>query len=669
MKVKRYVSFYILLPIVLEFLIEALSRKSLIAAVKDAINSPLLFAFNTLIIMLTLSIAMFFKREVFALTTISVVWVIFGIVNFVILHFRVTPFSAVDFTLIKSAISVSSHYLNLFTIAMIIVAIFVVLIGLICLFRKAPVNEQHGYRKIIFSILCCLTLGVAIIVLHRSSNSVQALSTHYTNISEAYENYGFAYCFANSILDTGIKKPEDYSKQSVKKITKALKDEKNTDKRPNIIFIQLESFFDVGYEKNLQFSEDPLPVFHSLQKKYSSGLVTVPTVGAGTVNTEFEILTGMRQHDFGVSEYPYKTVLKSKTSESICTDLKKLGYSTHAVHNNEATFYGRNTVFSNIGFDTFCSMEYMNGLTDSPNGWSNDDVLSREIMKTLDSTSGPDFTMAITVQSHGKYDGIALDDPTIKVTGAPERKEQAYEYYVNEIHEVDRMIDTLIKELSNRKEETVLVLYGDHLPSLDIQKDDLSNANLYQTQYVVWDNMNLKKKTKNLHAYQLYAEVLDRIQIHEGMITKYHQQTKHRSKLYLTGLTTLSYDLLYGDNYAYDGENPFKQTELQMGTEPVKLTSVQKTKSGYRVVGSGFTPYCKVYYDGTLVESEWISSGCLQLQDEFELDEADKKDSGEPETEVTEPRDVPNAFVVEVQSDDGVVLSSTQAYPASQVKK
>lgn len=669
MKVKRYVSFYILLPIVLEFLIEALSRKSLIAAVKYAINSPLLFAFNTLIIMLTLSIAMFFKREVFALTTISVVWVIFGIVNFVILHFRVTPFSAVDFTLIKSAISVSSHYLNLFTIAMIIVAIFVVLIGLICLFRKAPVNEQHGYRKIIFSILCCLTLGVAIIVLHRSSNSVQALSTHYTNISEAYENYGFAYCFANSILDTGIKKPEDYSKQSVKKITKALKDEKNTDKRPNIIFIQLESFFDVGYEKNLQFSEDPLPVFHSLQKKYSSGLVTVPTVGAGTVNTEFEILTGMRQHDFGVSEYPYKTVLKSKTSESICTDLKKLGYSTHAVHNNEATFYGRNTVFSNIGFDTFCSMEYMNGLTDSPNGWSNDDVLSREIMKTLDSTSGPDFTMAITVQSHGKYDGIALDDPTIKVTGAPERKEQAYEYYVNEIHEVDRMIDTLIKELSNRKEETVLVLYGDHLPSLDIQKDDLSNANLYQTQYVVWDNMNLKKKTKNLHAYQLYAEVLDRIQIHEGMITKYHQQTKHRSKLYLTGLTTLSYDLLYGDNYAYDGKNPFKQTELQMGTEPVKLTSVQKTKSGYRVVGSGFTPYCKVYYDGTLVESEWISSGCLQLQDEFELDEADKKDSGEPETEVTEPRDVPNAFVVEVQSDDGVVLSSTQAYPASQVKK
>ena len=74
-----------------------------------------------------------------------------------------------------------------------------------------------------------------------------------------------------------------------------------------------------------------------------------------------------------------------------------------------------------------------------------------------------------------------------------------------------------------------------------------------------------------------------------------------------------------------------------------------------------------------MMERWWNPNGSVRnvcrLQDEFELDEADKKDSGEPETEVTEPRDVPNAFVVEVQSDDGVVLSSTQAYPASQVKK
>lgn len=78
------------------------------------VEQPFLFLFNVLIIMLTLSVAMYFKREIFVLVFMSVVWLLFGIVNFVILHFRVTPFSAVDFTLISSAISVSGHYLTAF---------------------------------------------------------------------------------------------------------------------------------------------------------------------------------------------------------------------------------------------------------------------------------------------------------------------------------------------------------------------------------------------------------------------------------------------------------------------------------------------------------------------------------------------------------------------------
>ncbi|MCH5268001.1 MAG: LTA synthase family protein [Lachnospiraceae bacterium] len=671
MKVKRYLGFYILLPILLEILIESFNRKSVFSAFKYLTGSPLLFLFNTLIIMLTLSIAMFFKREIFALVTIATVWVLFGVVNFVILHFRVTPFSAVDFTLIKSAISVSGHYLNLFTIAMVIFAAVVLLVGLVCLFLKAPVNTEYNHRQILFSLTFCATLGMAIVVIHRSSNSVQALSTHYTNISEAYENYGFAYCFANSILDTGIKKPENYSEESVRAVSGALDNQKSSDKHPNIIMVQLESFFDVEYVKGLRFSRDPLPNFHRLERKYSSGMITVPTVGAGTVNTEFEVLTGMRQHDFGVSEYPYKTVLKTTASESVCTDLKALGYTAHAVHNNEATFYGRNIVFSSLGFDTFSSMEFMNGLTDNLNGWCNDDVLTKEVVKTLDSTEGPDFTMVITVQSHGKYDGISMDDPDITVSGAPEGKEDAYQYYVNQLYEVDQVIGALIQELNRRQEKTVLVLYGDHLPSMELGEDDLSNGDLYQTQYVIWDNMELEKQDKDLHSFELYADVLQRIDIHEGMITKYHQQTNHGKKAYYEGLTMLSYDLLYGENYVYGGENPFVATELQMGTEKVQLTKVQKTKGKYRVIGKGFTPFCKVYYDGKQIESVWRDSGCLEIQDDFELEEKEKAEEKvkAAEDDPDDLRDVPDAFVVEVQTEDGVVLDSTEIFPASKLRK
>lgn len=675
MKVRRYLCFYILLPFLLELIIESFNRKSFFAAISYMVNNPLLFLFNTLIIMLTLSIAMFFKREIFVLSLVSSVWLVFGVANFVILQFRVTPFSAVDFMLITSAIKVSSHYFNFFSIVMMVVALVVLLAGLIALFHKAPVNDSYSHKRLLFSGVFFAVLGVAILLIHNSSNSVQALSSKYTNIAEAYEDYGFAYCFANSIIDTGISKPEDYSEESVHAVTDSLEKPENGEETPNIIIMQLESFFDISYVNGLKFSKDPLPVFHALREKYSTGLITVPTVGAGTVNTEFEVLTGIRQQDFGASEYPYKTILKSSTAESICYNLKKLGYRTHAIHNNEATFYGRNKVFANLGFDTFTSMEYMNGLQNTPNGWCRDDVLTGEIIKTMDSTRGVDFVMAITVQSHGKYSGMTDNrNDKIRVSGAPEGKEDAYQYYVNQIYEVDVMIGQLLSELEKREEKTVLVLYGDHLPSLDLESRDLKNGSLYQTQYVIWDNLGLKKQDGiTLHSYQLYAEVLKRIGIHEGTINRYHQQKDPMSEEYDSGLTTLSYDLLYGENYAYKGLNPFIATDLKMGVETIKITDVREADAlnsvaiedpeedsrVYLVKGKNFTPYSHVFYNGKKLETNYKDAETLVVTGDLEYDPAKE---GEDPSEIENPEDVPNAFVVKVMTEDGMVLSTTEAF-------
>ena len=566
-KLLSYALRYIGAPVILELVIESLNRKSVTGCIQYMLERPLLFIFNTLIIMLTVSIALFFKREIFVFTTISVVWLIFGIVNFVILQFRVTPFSAVDITLLESAISVSGHYLNPLNIAMIFLAAVLVVVSIICLYRKAPKHTHTTQKKIIVSGIAVSLIAFAIFFLRYQSNSVQALTTNYTNISEAYENYGFVYCFTNSILDTGIGEPEDYSEERVDKIISSLPEAKEvTDKKPNIIFIQLESFFDVDELKKLKLSKDAIPNFHRLQKKYSNGLLTVPTVGAGTVNTEFEVLTGMSQRDFGTSEYPYKTVLRNTTAESICYDLKKLGYQTHCVHNNEGTFYGRNKVFVNLGFDTFTSMEFMNGLEDNPNGWKKDRILTGEIIETLDSTKGPDFTLGITVQSHGKYQGFEVENALIQVLKAPDEDlKEAYQYYVNQLYEVDQMIGDLVKALEKRKEDTILVLYGDHLPSLDMEKEDLHDSNLYQTQYVIWDNMGLSRKEKNIASYQLYPEVLGRAGIHEGNITRFHQEAEWKTKSYHEDLKVLEYDMLYVEKYAFNVLLTYQPTELLMG--------------------------------------------------------------------------------------------------------
>lgn len=657
LRVRKFFAFYVFLPVILDIIIESLNRKSVFSAFSYMIDKPFLFVFNVLIIMLTLSLSMYFKREIFVLTLLSVVWLLFGVVNFVILHFRVTPFSAVDFTLISSAISVSGHYLTAFNVVMIFFAIAILVVSMICLFKRTPCFQKNATKKAyMLSTLVIFTLAAGIIVMHRSSTSVQALAENYTNISEAYENYGFVYCFANSIIDTGIRKPEDYSGESMAQIKASLKDNEKDEPevKPDIVMIQLESFFDICDVKKVSFSRDPLPNFHRLQKEYSNGQLTVPTVGAGTVNTEFEVLTGMSQHDFGVSEYPYKTVLKSKASESICNDLAQIGYTSHAVHNNTATFYGRNKVFSNLGFDTFTSVEYMNNITLNPNGWAKDDVMVDEILKTLeDDQKKPDFTFGITVQSHGKYNDVKPDskDP-VKVYNAPDGKEASYQYYVNEINEVDRMIGDLVNALDKRKKPTVLVLYGDHLPSLDLSDEDLSDGSLYETQYIIWNNYGMKEKDQDLKAYELYPEVLDQLGIHEGVITRYHQQADRSSDTYKENLKALEYDLLYGENYIYDGEAPFQATDLQMGTKPLKLADIYQKDGEYFVRGDNFTPYCKVYFDGKELESRWVDEHHLKLKDIPE-----RSDRKVDQEKSYEPDEIPNSFVVEVQNGDGVKLS------------
>lgn len=102
----------------------------------------------------------------------------------------------------------------------------------------------------------------------------------------------------------------------------------------------------------------------------------------------------------------------------------------------------------------------MNGLEDNPNGWKKDGILTGEILDTLDSTKGPDFTLGITVQSHGKYRGFETpEDAKIRVLKAPDGMEESYLYYVNQLYEVDKMIGELVGALEKRGKDHTCVVW------------------------------------------------------------------------------------------------------------------------------------------------------------------------------------------------------------------
>lgn len=618
---KQPVAVCAVISLLLNLVIEILSRRSFAETGHYIVHSPLLFLYNALIIMFTLTAVLVFKRRVFSLSIVSLLWLTCGIINCVVLSFRITPFSAVDLEILSSVKKIVKVYLSPLSMILIAVAILAVIFGLVMLWLKAPkITQQIHYIK---TIAVIAVTGVSIVFITQISLSADALESSFPNIADAYEDYGFTYCFSNSIVDRGIDKPTDYSQEYINNITSQLNKKHDTNvTKPNIIVVQLESFIDLNTLKNVQYNENPNPTFSKLKEEYSSGYVTVPSIGAGTANTEFEILTGMSLDYFGSSEYPYKTVLRDGTCESICYNLKHYGYSSHAIHNNDATFYGRNTVYSNLGFDTFTSLEYMQNVEYNVNNWAKDNILTDEVMKALKSTDGQDFVFTVTVQSHGRYPSEVID-PTQKIsqTGYKEELTNQLNYLANQIHDVDDFVNALITELNSFDEPSVVLFYGDHLPNLGITNDDLIDSNVFQTEYVIWDNLGLSKEDKDFNAFQLSSYLFDRLDLNGGVISQYHSSCADNID-YLDGLNNLEYDLLFGEKFAQNGETPYTATALHMGVDEIKVKSAYCDDEYFYVEGENFTEFSKILINGNDYDTTFISSSKLSI-DKSPVDSGD----------------------------------------------
>ncbi|MGN0361427.1 MAG: LTA synthase family protein [Bilifractor sp.] len=609
---------------ILYFIIEWISRHSFINAWEYMTGSPLVFLYNVFLIFMTMSVAFLFRRRAWVRVFVSGFWFVVGLANGIVLANRVTPFTWQDMKLLGDAKKIVTEYIPPVLFILMMAALAAGVFGLVRFFFGSP--KYQGKRNwfvdiLIPSLSIALFAFSTVLGLH-----TRVLSSYFGNLAMSYQNYGFPYCFCVTVFDTGMSKPNGYSEKLVHYIEKD-EDEKLSGKNDadtkatdtNIIFLQLESFFDPETVVNLKISEDPIPYFHKLQKEYSSGMLKVPVVGAGTVNTEFEAITGMSLAYFGAGEYPYKTVLKQECVESIPFDLKKLGYTTHAIHDNEASFYGRNAVYPNLGFDTFTSEEYMPDVSDvTETGWVKDHILTDEIMKALKSTKGSDYIYTVSVQGHGAYPTEpVISDPEITVTGA-ENKEQndySWEYYCKQIHEMDQFVQKLTETLSDYDEPVVLVMYGDHLPTMGLKQSDVEGWNLYKTPYIIWDNFGLKEQDKDIAAYQIGAEVLKRIGIYDGTLVRYHE-AERGDRYYQSNLEIMQYDMLYGDKYVYNGTSPFTPTDMQMGVVPISVSRVRKVgtdeDSIYYIYGQNFTAASRLMVNDKMInKTVFVNNGLL----------------------------------------------------------
>lgn len=649
-KIERHVYITgLIMSVLLTLLCEICGRGSILQGFQFAIQSKFAFCFDVFIIFLIWSFAVFFKRRIFYYLAVTTIWGAIGITNGVILGYRNTPFTFVDIQLAKAALAVMNNYMSQLKIIQTFGIIGIIAAVLIILFFKAPLYE--GPRKWKKNAVVTLLFIVAFAGSYQFGIKTGRLVDRFVNLNLSYKAYGVPYCFMVTLIDNGIRKPVNYSASTMEEIEKKIDsvEETEPEKTPNIIVLQLESFFDVNHMKDVEFSENPVPYFTYLKENYTSGYFRVPTYGAGTINTEFEVLSQMNKDFFGAGEYPYKSIMQNRndTCETLAYILKKEGYSTHAIHNNRATFYDRNYVYTHMGFDTFTSAEFMNNKEMTPNGWIKDKILVNEITKALDSTKKTDFVFAVSVQGHGEYPTDVtemIEDPKITLTGIDdEERANKLTYYVNEINEMDDFLKQLTDALSDYPEDVILAIYGDHLPSIDFTNDELENGSTFATEYVIWSNFDIEKEDKDIEAYQLGSNIFDKIGMHSGIMTRFHQyyEAQKSKKGYISNMKLLEYDMLYGNRYILNKQNPFKVTDMQMGTYPMTISNVEKEEDGtITVTGGEYTEYTAIYINGKRVDTEFISPEkvkCeydLQYGDEVQIVQESKTHKKLSESEI-----------------------------------
>ena len=615
------------LALLLALIVESLSRASVAKMFAYVAQHPLYFLYNALIILTSLTFSELFKHRRSALFTLCVTWIGLGTAAFMVVRERTQPFTSMDVLMLKDAVTLTTVYYTWPQIILMCGAVFLAVAAAIWVITRLPRRRHVNYTASITAVaglvilsFCLCTLGV----------SFGYFPRHFEDLVDCYNQYGFATCFTFTFGEMGVSKPDAYSTETVTGIVDEIVDadavqptatpgphvfdDDDNLAQPNIIIVQLESLFDVNTILGSAYSADPTPNFNRLSREYPSGELYVPAIGGGTANVEFEVLSGMNLDYFGAGEYPYSTILQEATCETIAYDLLEQGYATTAMHNHTATFYSRNEVYSRLGFQHFVSVEYMPYVTYTDVGWAEDIIMADEIIKAMDATDERDFVMAITVESHGKYEETYTyreGDP--EILGLPEQiSKNRFANYLHLISQTDNFVGKLIKDLETYDEPVICIFYGDHLPGLDLTADILTTGNVYASRYIIWNNYGADFEAPNLQAYRLSANLLQQLGMTGGVITTLHQSYELEPEAdsdYYDKLEMLQYDLLYGDQSAYEnGVNPYEPVDLMMGSVPIEITSVSNLYGRVLVNGQNFTEASAILIDGTVYPTAFISS-------------------------------------------------------------
>ena len=275
--------------------------------------------------------------------------------------------------------------------------------------------------------------------------------------------------------------------------------------RPPVVLVQAESFFDAR-RLHPDIPEDLLPAFEACRaSSLQWGRMDVRGRGGNTMRTEFDVLTGLTSDAVGLDwRNPYHAFAKAPV-DSLAWTLKARGYRTLCIHPFDRSFFDRDRVMPNLGFDEFWGEEAFDGRV-RDGRYIADQEVARVAESLLRSPEGL-FVFVITVANHGPWTAPA--DARRPTLGPCAREHGAHQLlgFIEGLKRSDAMLARIAAAMSGRENPGLLAFFGDHLPSLPAPFAKLGFEDR-STDYFLWRDGEGQAPRRDCAAHELQGAIL-----------------------------------------------------------------------------------------------------------------------------------------------------------------
>ena len=445
----------------------------------------------------------------------SILFFVYGIINYFVISFRGNPVTLGDFSLIRTALTVVNEYKYTIDLRFILTTVLMIgyLVFLIFYKNKRISNsveqtsgnqmhdklgDVHRFVRYLVPLIIVWSFIIVLGVVEVRYNFCYDLINRMGWDTKLQSNYnGYLLSFMADSGKVVIDTPNNYNLKYLDDYMTNLHETFDSETlnygfdrdqfqlktgnsselaktvEPNIIVIMNESFADLSVLGDFETDVDYMPYIRGLTEDTIYGNLYVSPYGGNTVFSEFEFLTGNSMAMLSTESVPYTQYLNTsiRTPSLVSTlESQMHPYSTVAIHPYSKSGYHRVDVYGSYGFDQFLSVEdfpeypiYRKFMQDEDN--------YKKVIELLEDNDDnqPMFIFNITMQNHGGY-GERTDyiyQNPVHVTSFS--VDSGVDEYLSCIKDSDVAIQGLLEYLAEIDDPTIVLFFGDHQPGLSTE--------------------------------------------------------------------------------------------------------------------------------------------------------------------------------------------------------